>query len=115
MTATPETISKKRTRLPLGKALGIGLIVFFGYIIFSWVDTKRSIEKLCFETPSGSVVADVRAKALATGLHFYSPDTANENGRFLAFITSSAVFGRYVCEVEHDGKVITRTRLQFND
>ena len=115
MTTQPETTPKKRTGPLLGKAVGTGIIVFLGYLVFTWMATKRDIEKFCTETLPGSAVADAQAKARATGLRFYSSGTADANGRFHAPVTSSAVFGRYVCEVEHDGKVVTRTRLQFND
>ena len=91
------------------------MIAYLGYIVFAWVTTKRDIENYCSETRAGSVIADERARALAVGLRLYSPSTADVNGRFHALATSSAVWGRYVCEIEHDGKVVTRTRFQFND
>jgi len=33
----------------------------------------------------------------------------------IALVTSSDVFGRYVCEVSHDGKNVTGAALRFLD
>lgn len=115
MNITPDKIPKKRPRYLLGKVVGVGVIIFVGYIAFSWMATKQNIEEFCSEITPNAVVADIQAKALATGLRFFSPNIANENGQFLALVTSSTVFGRYVCEIEHDGTVVTKTQFQFND
>jgi hypothetical protein len=36
-------------------------------------------------------------------------------GEGIAFVTSTDVMGRYVCEVRHDGKNVTGAALRFAD
>ncbi|MRR58497.1 MAG: hypothetical protein EG824_09840 [Deltaproteobacteria bacterium] len=84
------------------------LVLFCSY---SWFQTKKGLERYCRETPAGTSLADAEEKARKQGFRFSNYSSANHQ----AFVTAGGVMGRYVCVLEHDGKQVVKSSLNFND
>jgi len=81
------------------------------FCIYSWFLTKNGLESYCRETKAGTSLAGAEAKARQLGFRFINYSSADHQ----AFVTASGVMGRYVCAIEHDGKRVVKTTLNFND
>lgn len=91
---------------------------FFGIVLilvlfcsYSWFQTKKGLERYCRETVAGISLADAAEKARQRGFRFINYSSADHQ----AFVTAGGVMGRYVCVLEHDGKRIVKSSLNFND
>jgi hypothetical protein len=69
------------------------------------------LERYCRETPAGTSLAGAEEKARQLGFRFINYSSADHQ----AFVTAGGVMGRYVCVIEHDGKRVGKTKLNFND
>lgn len=87
----------------------IGLIAII--CITSWYQTKKSLVNYCQETPAGTSLASAEERARQHGFRFINYSSADHK----AFVTASGVMGRYVCVIEHDGKRVVKSALDFND
>jgi hypothetical protein len=91
---------------------------FLGFILLivilcaaSWYQTKKSLVNYCRETPVGTSLARAEERARQHGFRFINYSSADHK----AFVTASGVMGRYVCVIEHDGKRVVKSSLDFND
>ena len=91
------------------------IIAIVGYSIFSWTKAKSEVQQYCSQLSVGTSIEEAKGMALKRGLRFYSSQLPNSKGEYSALVTSSGVMGRYVCIVEHNGRTVTKARLQFND
>jgi len=91
------------------------MVVIVGYTIFTWMQAKGEVRQYCSQLSEGTSVDAAKDMALKRGLRFYSSQLPNSKGEYSALVTSSGVMGRYVCVVEHNGRTVTKARLQFND
>jgi hypothetical protein len=91
------------------------MVAVVGYSIFSWMTAKREVQQYCSQLSEGTSVDAAKSMALKRGLRFYSSQPPNSKGEYSALVTSSGVMGRYVCVVEHNGRTVTKARLQFSD
>jgi hypothetical protein len=114
MTAQNEGKRPKRSRL-LVRSLLFLVLLWVGFTAVSWVQGRQAVERYCTGLAPGATIEQARDKARAEGLRFPARDTAPVAGEGIAFVTSSDVFGRYVCEVRHDGKNVTGAALRFVD
>ena len=89
--------------------------LWVGFTAVSWVLGRQAVERYCTGLAPGATIERARDKARAEGLRFPARVTAPPAGDGIALVTSSDVFGRYVCEVRHDGKKVTGAALQFVD
>jgi len=87
----------------------IFLLVLFS--IFSWFQTKKGLERYCRETVAGTTLADAAEKARQRGFRFINYSSADHQ----AFVTAGGVMGRHVCVLDHDGKRVVKSSLNFND
>jgi len=87
----------------------IFLLVLFGS--YSWFQTRKGLERYCQETSAGTSLAGAEEKARQHGYRFINYSSADNQ----AFVTAGGVMGRYVCVIEHDGKRVVKSSLNFND
>jgi len=87
----------------------IFLIIIF--CVSSWYQTKKSLVRYCQETAAGTSLARAEERARQHGFRFINYSSADHK----AFVTASGVMGRYVCVLEHDGKRVVKSALDFND
>jgi len=90
-------------------ALIVVLIVVVS--IATWYQTKKSLARYCRETTAGTSLVDAKEMAKQSSFHFLNYSSADHK----AFVTAAGVMGRYVCVIEHDGKRVVKTYLNFND
>lgn len=79
--------------------------------IYSWFQTKKGLDHYCRETKVGTTLASAEEKARQHGYRFINYSSADHQ----AYVTAGGVMGRYVCVLEHDGKRVVKTSLNFND
>ena len=93
----------KKSRYLVRSLLGLG-VLWVGFTAVSWVLGRQAIERYCTGLEPGTGIVAARERALEVGLRFQErfgiPGEENT-----AFVTSSEVFGRCVCEVRHDDAV----------
>ncbi|MBT0653069.1 hypothetical protein [Geomobilimonas luticola] len=92
----------------------ISVTIFLLIVVISgatWYQTKKSLARYCRETTAGTSLVDAHEKARQSGFHFLNYSSAGHK----AYVTATGVMGRYICEIEHDGKRVIKTRLNFND
>lgn len=77
----------------------------------SWYQTKKSLFNYCRETPAGTSLGHAKESARKHGFQFINYSSMGNK----AFVTSGGVMGRYMCVIEHDGKRVLQTTLNFND
>jgi hypothetical protein len=90
--------------------LGIIVLIII-FCVSSWYQTKKSLVRYCQETSAGSSLARAEESARQHGFRFTNYSSADHK----AFVTASGVMGRYVCVIEHDGKRVVKSSLDFND
>lgn len=91
-------------------ALAVVIVVVL-FSIAGWYRTKRDLTRYCRETTAGTPLATAKENARQHGFHFVNYSSADHR----AYVLAAGVMGRYVCEIEHDGKRVVKTRLNFND
>lgn len=90
----------------------LGIIVLLViFCVSSWYQTKKSLVRYCRETHAGISLARAKESARLHGFHFINYSSADHK----AFVTAGGVMGRYVCVIEHDGKRVINSSLNFND
>ena len=99
----------------LARSLLFLVFLWVGFMAVSWVLGRQAVERYCTGLAPGSTIEQARDGARAEGLRFPARVAVVPAGEGAVFVTSSAVFGRYVCEVRHDGKKVTGAALQFVD
>jgi hypothetical protein len=104
----------KRRRIFVG-LLAVLLCFWIGWTAISWVLGRQAVERYCTGLAPGATIEQARDEARAEGLRFPARNAAPPAGEGFAFVTSPDVFGRYVCEVSHDGKKVTGAALRFVD
>lgn len=90
----------------------LGIIVLI--IIFcasSWYQTKKSLVRYCREASAGTSLAHAEKSARQHGFRFINYSSADHK----AYVTAGGVMGRYVCVIEHDGRRVIKSTLDFND
>jgi len=105
---------------PKHRRIFVGLLaaltcLWIGWTAISWVLGRQAVERYCTGLAPGATIEQARDEARAEGLRFPARLAVVPAGEGAVFVTSSAVFGRYVCEVRHDGKKVTGAALQFVD
>ena len=96
------------------KLVRIVVIVIVLIVVVSsatWFQTKKRLVRYCRETTAGTSLVDAKEIAIQSGFRFRNYSSSDHK----AFVTATGVMGRYVCEIEHDGKRVIKTRLNFND
>jgi hypothetical protein len=91
------------------------LLLWVGFTAVSWVLGRQAVERYCTGLAPEATIEQARGEARAEGLRFPARVVVVPAGEGAVFATSSAVFGRYVCEVRHNGKKVTGAALQFVD
>jgi len=114
MTDQNEGKRPKRSRL-LARSLLFLILLWVGWTAVSWVLGRQAVERYCTGLVPEATIEQARDRARAEGLRFPARDAAPPAGEGVAFVTTSDVFGRYVCEVRHDGKNVTGAVLRFVD
>ena len=104
----------KRRRIFVG-LLAAFLCLWIGWTAISWVLGRQAVERYCTGLAPGATIEQARDRARSEGLRFPARVAAVPAGERAVFVTSSAVFGRYVCEVRHDGEKVTGAALRFVD
>jgi len=99
----------------LARSLLFLVFLWVGFMAVSWVLGRQAVERYCTGLAPGATIEQARDEARAEGLRFPARVAVVPAGEGAVFVTSSAVFGRYVCEVRHDGKKVTGAALQFVD
>ena len=90
----------------IGKALGLGLLAFIAFIVYSWNASANEIKSLCSSFNAGQSIKEVTTTVEKSSYSRYF-DTAIENKTTIS-ISSSANMGRHNCWVEYkDGKVVS--------
>lgn len=99
----------------MGKKLFTWFLVIIGLIVIfcaaNWFQTKKSLVKYCRETPAGTSLAGAEESARQHGFQFINYSSMDHK----AFVTTGGVLGRYICVIQHDGKRVLQTSLNFND
>ena len=111
---------KTKSGRPKSRRILVGLLasltcLWIGWTAISWVLGRQAVERYCTGLAPGATIERARDKARAEGLRFPARVTAPPAGDGIALVNSSDVFGRYVCEVRHDGKNVTGAALRFAD
>lgn len=111
---------KTKSGRPKNRRFVVGLLaaltcLWIGWTAISWVLGRQAVERYCTGLAPGATIEQARDEARAEGLRFPARDAAPPAGEGFAFVTSPDVFGRYVCEVRHDGKNVTGAALRFMD
>src|SRR5512139_3412539 len=88
----------KKSRF-LARSLLFLVLLCVGFTAVSWVLGRQAVERYCTGLAPGTTIEQAREKARAEGLRFPARDVARAAGEGIAFVTSTDVFGRYVCEV----------------
>ena len=114
MTNQNEGKRPKKSRF-LARSLLFLLLLWVGFTAVSWVLGRQAVERYCMGLAPGATIEQARDEARAEGLRFPARVAVVPAGEGAVFVTSSAAFGRYVCEVRHDGKKVTGAALQFVD
>lgn len=104
----------KRSRI-LAQWILLLALIWIGFTAVSWVMGRQAVERYCTGIEPGTAVAVARERALRAGLRFPARDAGRIAEEGMIPVTSSDVFGRYVCEVRHDGKNVTGASLRFSD
>lgn len=104
----------KRRRFFVGLLAALTCL-WIGWTAISWVLGRQAVERYCTGLAPGATIEQARDEARAEGLRFPARVAEPLVGEGAVFVTSSAVFGRYVCEVRHDGEKVTGAALQFVD
>jgi hypothetical protein len=99
----------------LARSLLFLVFLWVGFMAVSWVLGRQAVERYCTGLAPGTTFEQAREKARAEGLRFPARDMAPLGREGIAVVTSTDVFGRYVCEVRHDGKNVTGAALRFLD
>jgi hypothetical protein len=111
---------RTKTGRPKSRRIFVGFLaaltcLWIGWTAISWVLGRQAVERYCTGLAPGATIEQARDKARAEGLRFPARDAAPPAGEGFAFVTSPDVFGRYVCEVRHDGEKVTGAALRFVD
>ena len=114
MTIQNEGKRPKKSRF-LARILLFLVLLWVGFMAVSWVLGRQAVERYCTGLAPGATIEQARDRARAEGLRFPSRDMATPAGEGIAFVTSTDVMGRYVCEVRHVGKKVTAAALRFAD
>ena len=114
MTIQNEGKRPKKSRF-LARSLLLLALIWVGFTAVSWVLGRQAVERYCTGLAPGATIEQAREKARAEGLRFPARDMAPPGREGIAVVTSTDVFGRYVCEVRHDGKNVTGAALRFLD
>lgn len=85
-----------------------------GCTAISWFWTRDAVKQYCIEVRPGVDLDVARNLAAQKDLRFF-PSLQSEQNRVVALVTRSGTAGRHVCTVEHDGKQVTQTRMNFHD
>ncbi len=105
----------RRPQFKRPRALVLGAILLALVIIgVNGVKLRRGLTAYCQETPRGEALVRAEERAHAAGLRFVLGSTTAE-GRGHALVSASGVLGRIACEIEHDGSMVIRSTLRFND
>ena len=109
-----------KSGLPKRRRILVGLLaaltcLWIGWTAISWVLGRQAVERYCTGLAPGATIEQARDEARAEGLRFPTRVAVVPAGEGAVFVTSSAVFGRYVCEVRHDGENVTWAALRFVD
>lgn len=114
MTDRNEGHRPKRRRI-LAQWILLLALIWIGFTAVSWVMGRQAVERYCTGLEPGTDVAMARERARQEGLRFPARDVERITEEGMIPVTSSDVFGRYVCEVRHDGRTVTGASLRFSD
>lgn len=96
------------------KFVAIGILLSSMIFIGVFNSSKKRLISFCKESRQGYAVGAVKRKALDEGFKFitlsHTPPQYQK-----ALVTSSAVMGRSVCEIEHDGYRVINAKMIAND
>jgi hypothetical protein len=111
---------KTKSGRPKSRRSFVGLLaslacLWIGWTAISWVLGRQAVERYCTGLAQGAAIEQARDEARAEGLRLPARAAVVPAGEGAVFVTNSAVFGRYVFEVRHDGKKVTWAALQFVD
>jgi hypothetical protein len=103
----------KKRRILYGVLLFLTLL-WICFTAVSWVLGRQTIERYCTGLAPGATVEQARDQARYEGLRFPLGGAAAA-GEGVVVVTSPDVFGRYACEVRHNGRTVTGAALRFTD
>jgi hypothetical protein len=104
----------KKRRILYGVLLSLTLL-WICFTAVSWVHGRQTIERYCMGLAPGATIEQARGQAGYEGLRFPTGSAAPAAGEGVVMVTSPDVFGRYVCEVRHNGRTVTGAALRFMD
>ena len=87
-----------------------GILLLFLVILANGYRTKKQLTGFCAETTGGTSLVSAKQKALQNGFRVVA-----SNSGTTVLVTAGGVMGRYVCAVEHDGDIVVKASLLFND
>jgi hypothetical protein len=90
-------------------------LLWICFTAVSWVLGRQTIERYCTGLAPGATIEQARDQARYEGLSFPTGGAAAAAGEGVVMVTSPDVFGRYVCEVRHNGQAVTGAALRFMD
>lgn len=93
------------------KAVMTVIVLLLLFTLVIGYQSKKHLVRYCREMTAGTSLVDAKEKARQFGLGFYNYSSVEHK----AYVTSSGVMGRYVCEIDHAGKRVVKTRLNLND
>jgi hypothetical protein len=104
----------KKRRILYGVLLFLALL-WICFTAVSWVLGRQTIERYCTGLAPGATIEQARDRARYEGLRFPTGGASAAAGEGVVMVTSPDVFGRYVCEVRHNGRTVTGAALRFTD
>ena len=93
------------------KLIGLLILIYVGYFIYSWKYSVEEIKLVCSEIQKGQKKQEV-IKIIESSkyLRYIESNDKKSNKKYI-IIVSNANMGRYTCSVEHDGKVVIKSDL----
>lgn len=89
--------------------LGIILLIVI-LCATNWYQTRKSLVNYSREIPAGTSLGHAKESARMRGFQFINYSSLGHT----AYVTTGGVLGRYMCVIEHDGKHVLHTTLNFN-
>jgi len=98
--------------MKITKIIGLLILVWMGYLVYSWIFSVKEIKRVCSEIQAGQSKQEVVAIIEAGKYLRYVESNDTENSIQQLIVFSSESHGRSTCFIEHDGSVIIKSEYR---
>ena len=95
--------------------IGLLILLYICYFFYSWKSSIDEIKLVCGEIQKGQKMQEV-INVIESSRYLRHKDSSHSGSNIKSIIiVSNANMGRYTCDVEHDGKVVIKSRFIYLD